>query len=214
MLPAFAGMTGNDQGGRDACADLRDARAPKARGNDQGGSTACPARPPEGSRLLHGKAIPRTIRRGPARLKPGAGCKSRHGASQERGRPVRSGSQIRDRRLARLQSPGTPDHGNGAFRRDGAYRRDAGVPSQARNPLFGLGTGALRSTRLARAGDVAAISRIGESSYELRLYRRNTPVGEQLAAHAVNFIGHRGKRYGFVSNDEFRDTAGVRFARA
>ena len=94
-------------------------------------------------------------------------------------------------------------------------REEARVTFEAENNLdFRLGTGALRSTRLARAGDVAAISRIGESSYELRLYRRNTPAGEQLAAHAVNFIGHRGKRYGFISNDEFREATGIRFARA
>ena len=93
-------------------------------------------------------------------------------------------------------------------------REEARVTFEAENNLdFRLGTGALRGTGLARPGDVAAISRIGESSYELRLYRRHTPVGERLAAHAVNFIGNKGKRYGFVSNDEFRDAAGVRFAR-
>ena len=85
---------------------------------------------------------------------------------------------------------------------------------EAENDLdFRLGTGALRGTKLARPGDEVAISRIGESSYELRLYRRDTPVGERLSVHAVNFIGSKGKRYGFVSNDEFRDAAGVRSAR-
>ncbi len=84
------------------------------------------------------------------------------------------------------------------------------VTFEAENNLdFRLGTGALRGTGLARAGDVAAISRVGESSYELRLYRRNTPAGRWLDVHAVNFVGNRGKRYGFVSNDEFRDSAGV-----
>ena len=93
-------------------------------------------------------------------------------------------------------------------------KEKARVTFEAENNLdFRLGTGVLRGTKRARAGDVAAISRIGESSYELRLYRRNTPTGEQLAAHAVNFIGHRGKRYGFVSNDEFREATSVRFSR-
>ena len=82
-------------------------------------------------------------------------------------------------------------------------REKVRVTFEAENNLdFRLGAGALRGTGLVRAGDVAAISRIGESSYELRLYRCNAPVGERLAARAVNFVGNRGKRYGFVSNDE------------
>ena len=89
------------------------------------------------------------------------------------------------------------------------------VTFEADNNLdFRLGTGVLRGTGLARAGDVAAISRIGESSYELRLFRQETPIASQLAAHAVNFIGNRGKRYGFVSNDGFRSATGIRFGRS
>lgn len=88
------------------------------------------------------------------------------------------------------------------------------VTFEAENNLdFRLGTGALRGTRLARRGDVAAISRIGESSYELRLFRQEIPMAGRLAAHAVYFVGNRGKRYGFVSNDGFRDVTGVRFGR-
>ena len=91
---------------------------------------------------------------------------------------------------------------------------DVRVTFEAENNLdFRLGTGILRHTRLARPGDVAAISRIGESRYELRLYRQDTDAAGQLAPHAVNFIGHQGKRYGFISNDEFRATANVRFGR-
>ena len=86
---------------------------------------------------------------------------------------------------------------------------------EAENNLdFRLGTGVLRGTRLARPGDVAAISRIGESSYELRLFRRERPMASRLAAHAVNFVGNRGKRYGFVSNDGFREATGIRFGRS
>ena len=89
------------------------------------------------------------------------------------------------------------------------------VTFEAENNLdFRLGTGALRGTGLARTGDVAAISRIDESRYELRLYRQNAPVGRRLAAHAVNFVGNKGKQYGFVSNDEFRNATGVRFGRS
>ena len=77
------------------------------------------------------------------------------------------------------------------------------------NVDFRLGTGALRGTGLAGEGDVAAISRTGENNYELRLYQRGGDIAERLASHAVNFIGHKGKRYGFIANDEFRDAANV-----
>ena len=97
---------------------------------------------------------------------------------------------------------------------DLGQRSEVRVTFEAENNLdFRLGTGALRGTRLARPGDVAAISRIGESSYELRVFRRETPMARRLDSHAVNFIGNRGKRYGFVSNDGFRDATGIRFAK-
>ena len=90
-------------------------------------------------------------------------------------------------------------------------REEVRITFEAENNLdFRLGAGSLRGSGLARAGDVAAISRIGESDYELRLYRRDSQIGGRLAEHAVNFVGNRGKRYGFVSNDEFRNAAGVR----
>ena len=97
---------------------------------------------------------------------------------------------------------------------DVEHIRDVRVTFEAENNLdFRLGTGTLRYTGLARPGDVAAISRIGESSYELRLYRQETVVAGRLAPHAVNFIGHKRKRYGFISNDDFREAAEVRLGR-
>ena len=93
---------------------------------------------------------------------------------------------------------------------DLGQRDEVRVTFEAENNLdFRLGTGSLRGTGLARAGDVAAISRVGKNDYELRLYRRDSRVGGRLAAHAVNFVGNRGKRYGFVSNDEFRNAVGL-----
>ena len=78
------------------------------------------------------------------------------------------------------------------------------VTFEAENNLdFRLGTGALRGTRLARAGDLAAISRIGESSYELRLFRQETPMANRLAAHAVHFIGHGGSGTGSSRTTDF-----------
>ena len=80
------------------------------------------------------------------------------------------------------------------------------------NSDFRLGTGPLRFTGMAALGDWAALSRTGESRYELRLYRQDDPVATALSTHAVHLIGHQGKRYGFLSNDRFRIVSGVRFA--
>ena len=94
-------------------------------------------------------------------------------------------------------------------------KEEVRVTFEAENNLdFRLGTGALRGTGLARRGDVAAISRIAESSYELRIFRQDTPMASRLATHAVYFVGNRGKRYGFVSNDGFRDETGIQFGRS
>lgn len=93
---------------------------------------------------------------------------------------------------------------------DPGRKEEVRVTFEAENNLdFRLGTGPLRGTGLARAGDVAAISRIGESSYELRLFRQDEPLARNLASHAVNFVGHRGKRYGYMSNEEFRAVTGI-----
>ncbi len=97
---------------------------------------------------------------------------------------------------------------------DLGQKQDVRVTFKAENNLdFRLGTGALLGTELARSGDVAAIFRIGESSYEMRLFALENPLARQLDAYAVHFIGHRGKRYGFVSNDEFRLKTGIRFGK-
>ena len=77
------------------------------------------------------------------------------------------------------------------------------------NRDFRLGTWALKGTGLAADGDVAAISRTGESNYALRLYRKSGDIAERLASYAVHFVGHKGKRYGFMANDEFRDAAHI-----
>ena len=85
------------------------------------------------------------------------------------------------------------------------------VTFEAENNLdFRLGTGPLRGTGMAASGDWVALSRTGESRYELRLYRHDDPVATVLGTHAVHSIGQRSKRYGFLSNDEFQVIAGVR----
>jgi hypothetical protein len=96
----------------------------------------------------------------------------------------------------------------------GRQEFESRVTFEAENNLdFRLGTGPLRYSKLARAGDLAAISRVGEHRYELRLYRQATPNYNALAAYAVNFIGHQGKRYGFLSNQEFETAIGERIGR-
>jgi hypothetical protein len=88
------------------------------------------------------------------------------------------------------------------------------VTFEAENNLdFRLGTGPLRNTRLAQAGDIATISRVGESRYELRLHRQGTATYAAVAPYAVNFIGHQGKQYGFISNTEFQSAIGQRIGR-
>ena len=85
------------------------------------------------------------------------------------------------------------------------------VTFEADNNLdFRLGTGPLRYTKLAQEGDIAAISRVKESRYELRLFRERSGIGKALAKHAVDFIGHQGKRYGFIANQRFEKVSSKR----
>ncbi len=71
------------------------------------------------------------------------------------------------------------------------------------NRDFRLGTSQLRNTRLADNGDLAAITRTENNQYEIRLYRNGTELYNRLEPYAVNFIGHRGKKYGYIPNALF-----------
>ncbi|HLX07152.1 MAG TPA: restriction endonuclease [Thermoanaerobaculia bacterium] len=97
---------------------------------------------------------------------------------------------------------------------------DLGIAAEARVTLeaennvdFRLGTARLRYTRLAKSGDIAALSRVGEREYELRIVAAGTPKHARVFSHMVNFIGHQGKRYGFVDNAEFSALIGVPVGR-
>ena len=84
------------------------------------------------------------------------------------------------------------------------------VTFEAENNLdFRLGTGPLRNTGTAQSGDLAAISRIGEDKYEIRIIGRSHALYSSLSAYAINYIGHRDKRYGFVSNQKFQEGTGI-----
>ncbi len=88
------------------------------------------------------------------------------------------------------------------------------VTFEAENNLdFRLGTGLLRSTKLAAKGDIACISRIEEDFYELRIYPKGSPIFQQLQAHAISFIGHQGKRYGYIDNPEFEEITKVKLKK-
>lgn len=85
------------------------------------------------------------------------------------------------------------------------------VTFEAENNLdFRLGTGLLRYTKVAKEGDLAAISRIGESHYQLNVYKQGTMQYNALLPYTINFIGHQGKKYGFISNQEYEDLLSVK----
>ena len=88
------------------------------------------------------------------------------------------------------------------------------VTFEAENNLdFRLGTGGLRYSKLAASGDIACISRIEEDFYDLRIYPRGSNVFKQLDPFAINFIGARGKRYGYIDNPDFEKIAKVKLKK-
>lgn len=68
---------------------------------------------------------------------------------------------------------------------------------------FRLGTGDLRYTKKAKEGDMAAITRVDFKSYEMRIIKKRSANYKHLLPFATNFIGHQGKRYGYISNEKF-----------
>ena len=85
------------------------------------------------------------------------------------------------------------------------------VTFEAENNLdFRLGTGPLRYSKIADENDLATLTRVSESEYELRIFKRGTPKYGRLRPFAINYIGHQGKQYGFIDNDEFARIAGIR----
>ncbi|MFA5877545.1 MAG: restriction endonuclease [Candidatus Paceibacterota bacterium] len=92
----------------------------------------------------------------------------------------------------------------------GLVMRDTRVTFEAGNNVdFRLGTGKYRYSQLAQPGDIAAISRISEHDYEVRIFRQDTPAFTALFPYATNFIGHRDKKIGFLANDRFEQETGI-----
>lgn len=82
--------------------------------------------------------------------------------------------------------------------------RQERVTFEAENNLdFRLGTGLLRYTKLAAPDDLACITRISEDQYELRIIKRADDRYKALEKYAINFIGNKGKRYGYIDNGLF-----------
>jgi len=85
------------------------------------------------------------------------------------------------------------------------------VTFEAENNLdFRLGTGPLRYTKKAEEGDLAAVSRVGEDEYELRIIKQGSAAFARLRPYAIYDIGHEGKKYGYIDNDDFEDVIGSR----
>jgi len=76
------------------------------------------------------------------------------------------------------------------------------------NQDFRLGTGRLRNSRLARPGDLACVTRLSETQYQLRIVPSTSHLFGELDHHATNYVGHREKRYGFIPNDLFHQMTG------
>ncbi|WP_083523304.1 restriction endonuclease [Methanofollis ethanolicus] len=73
------------------------------------------------------------------------------------------------------------------------------------NVDFRLGTARYRNTKLAQENDLMVLSRISENNYEIRIIRKNSPKYNVLRQHAVDFIGHRGKRIGYIQNKRLEE---------
>lgn len=88
--------------------------------------------------------------------------------------------------------------------KDLGIRHEERVTFEAENNVdFRLGTTRLRNTKIAQQGDLAALTRIGEKDYEMRIFRQNSVEYGKLIPFAVTFIGQRGKRYGYIDNASF-----------
>lgn len=93
----------------------------------------------------------------------------------------------------------------------GVVDNDCRVTFEAENNLdFRLGTSKLRYTNCAMEGDYAAISRVGDRDYEMRILRQGSAIGNSIAPYAIHFIGHQGKKYGFLPNSEYERQTGIR----
>ena len=77
------------------------------------------------------------------------------------------------------------------------------------NVDFRLGTGKFRYTKCAQTGDMAAITRISEKNYQIRIFRQNSPEFNSLLPYATTNVGIRQKRIGYLENNRFEKETGI-----
>lgn len=92
----------------------------------------------------------------------------------------------------------------------GIVDEECRVTFEAENNFdFRLGTGKLKNTNMASTKDLAAITRVSELEYDLRIIKKDSASYDDLLPHAVNFIGHKGKKYGYIDNEDFKSILGI-----
>ena len=92
----------------------------------------------------------------------------------------------------------------------GFVQRNTRVTFEAGNNVdFRLGTGKYRYKGVAQPGDMAAISRISEHDYEIRIIRQGTTEYDDLIQYATTSIGIRDKRIGYLNNERFEQETGI-----
>lgn len=92
----------------------------------------------------------------------------------------------------------------------GFVDKESRVTFEAGNNVdFRLGTPKYRYTRIANPGDLAVISRISEYDYEIRIIRQGTREHDTLRPYAITFIGHQGKRIGYLANEKLEELLGI-----
>ena len=89
------------------------------------------------------------------------------------------------------------------------HRRERVTFEADNNQDFRLGTGGYRGTRLAEKGDLAVLTRRREYDYEIRIIPKAHPGHAKLLSYATQYIGHQGKRFGYIDNTELSAVIGV-----
>lgn len=88
--------------------------------------------------------------------------------------------------------------------RDLGIKQEERVTFEAENNFdFRLGTSTLKGTKIASRQDLIALTRLGERDYEMRIFPKESLQYHTFIQYAVNFIGHRGKQYGYIDNKTF-----------
>jgi hypothetical protein len=96
------------------------------------------------------------------------------------------------------------------------YYSDLGIFEETRvtfeagnNVDFRLGTPRYRYTNICKPGDIAVISRISEINYQIMIVKKGTQAFRILEPYAITFIGHKDKRYGYISNKKLEESLGI-----